>query len=79
MRTSTSAPGAFPFLPEDHVGSPQSAEGPSGRTAAGTTQEVGATAVEYALIAALIAAVIAASVAIFGGQVNGLFESFQLP
>lgn len=34
----------------------------------------GATAVEYALMVALIAIVIFASVALFGGNVAGLFE-----
>ena len=37
--------------------------------------ESGATAVEYALMAALIAAVIAATVALVGDEVIGMFES----
>jgi pilus assembly protein Flp/PilA len=37
--------------------------------------ETGATAVEYALLLTLIAAVILGTVAIFGGDVRGLFAS----
>ena len=39
------------------------------------TNERGATAVEYALIASLIAAVIAAIVAVMGEEVLGLFQT----
>jgi pilus assembly protein Flp/PilA len=38
----------------------------------------GSTAVEYALMVALIAAVIITAVALFGGNVNGLFERQDL-
>jgi pilus assembly protein Flp/PilA len=38
--------------------------------------EEGATAVEYAIMAAAIAVVIAGSVFILGSAVNGLFERF---
>ena len=37
--------------------------------------ELGATSVEYALIAALIAAVIALTVGLLGGEVLAMFES----
>jgi Flp pilus assembly pilin Flp len=39
----------------------------------------GATAVEYALIAALIAAVVAASVGLLGRQVLALFATIPIP
>lgn len=38
--------------------------------------EEAATAVEYAIMASLIAAVIAGTVALLGGEVVGLFQSF---
>ena len=41
--------------------------------------DVGATAVEYALIAALVAGVIAGTVAVLGQQVAGLFASVPVP
>jgi len=37
-------------------------------------EEIGATAVEYALMVALIAVVIIAAVVILGNKLNGLFE-----
>ncbi|WP_235737496.1 Flp family type IVb pilin [Nocardioides alcanivorans] len=43
-------------------------------TAAGSS-DVGASAVEYALLVALIAAVIFAAVAALGGALPGLYES----
>ena len=41
------------------------------------SNEDGATAIEYGLIAALIVIVIIASIALVGGDVQGLFESTE--
>jgi len=41
------------------------------------SNEGGATAIEYGLIAALIVIVIIASIALVGGDVQGLFESTE--
>jgi pilus assembly protein Flp/PilA len=43
------------------------------------TDESGATAVEYALLASLIAAVIGGTVAALGQQVLTLFQSLPIP
>ncbi len=43
------------------------------------SDECGATAVEYALIASLVAAVVAGSVAVLGTSVLGLFQSVSFP
>lgn len=46
-----------------------------------TSEEKGATAVEYGLLVALIAAVIIGTVVILGGQINTAFKAIsdQLP
>jgi pilus assembly protein Flp/PilA len=40
-------------------------------------EEKGATAVEYGLMVGLIAAVIIGTVALLGGQLNGLFQTIS--
>ena len=47
--------------------------------AASPTDESGATAIEYALMAALIAGVIGATVSALGQQVLALFQSVPIP
>jgi Flp pilus assembly pilin Flp len=41
--------------------------------------ELGATAVEYAIMLALIAGVVVAGVALLGSAVNSKFSSFRIP
>jgi pilus assembly protein Flp/PilA len=48
----------------------------TGGRCARSSDERGATAVEYALLVSLIAAVIAVAVLVLGTTVNGLFEQF---
>jgi pilus assembly protein Flp/PilA len=43
------------------------------------TDESGATAIEYALMASLIAAVVGGAVAALGQQVVALFETLPIP
>jgi Flp pilus assembly pilin Flp len=49
------------------------------RRVAPPTDESGATAIEYALMASLITAVIGAAVAALGQQVVALFETLPIP
>jgi pilus assembly protein Flp/PilA len=49
------------------------------RRVASPTDESGATAVEYALLASLIAAAIGVTVGALGQQVLALFESVSIP
>jgi Flp pilus assembly pilin Flp len=49
------------------------------RRVAPLTDESGATAVEYALMASLITGVISVAVATFGQAVLGLFQSVPVP
>jgi Flp pilus assembly pilin Flp len=49
------------------------------RRVASPTDESGATAVEYALLASLITALISVAVAAFGQQVLALFQTVPIP